>query len=71
MAQIGGTRKRRQQSKRKQKGKRKTSRRQGGGNFGIVLKQALVPFSLLAMQQKFGKRKGRKTRKNKSRRRRR
>jgi len=70
MAQIGGTRKRRQQSKRKQR-RKQSKRKQQGGHFGVVLKQALVPFSLLAMQQNFGKRKGRKTRKNKSRRRRR
>ena len=40
---------------------RSQSRGKSGGFFGSVLNQAIVPFSLLAMQQSYRKKGGRKT----------
>ena len=40
---------------------RSASRGKSGGFFGSVLNQAIVPFSLLAMQQSYRKKGGRKT----------
>ena len=40
---------------------RSASRAKSGGFFGSVINQAIVPFSLLAMQQSYRKKGGRKT----------
>jgi hypothetical protein len=54
--------------RRKSKASKKNARSKKGGYWGEVVKQAVVPLALLSMQQTYRK-KGKKTQKNKTRRR--
>jgi hypothetical protein len=44
----------------RRKGTRRKGRRQKGGNIGAVISNAIVPFSLVGLNNFFGKRKSRK-----------
>jgi hypothetical protein len=68
LIQSAGARRRSARRMSKSRMSRSRSRSRRGGNFGQVISQAVVPFSLLALQQTF-RRKGKKSQKKQTKRR--